>query len=117
MLTNNDNDPGAPDDENYDRNQTGISNLDLDLSEVIHLIYSGGDDRNYRGVHDTSSRSSDNLSYLVDHGDAIKGINSFGWITQKNLVFCHYNINSIRNKFHELSSVLTDQSVDIMAIG
>ena len=26
-------------------------------------------------------------------------------------------MNSIRNKFHEISPVLTDQSVDIMAIG
>ena len=68
-------DSGAPDDENDNRNHTRTSDPDANLSEVIpgqtglNLIYSGGDDQNLPGVHDTSSRSSDNLSYLVDHGE------------------------------------------------
>ena len=93
--------------ENDNKNRTRISDPHADLSEVIpvqtgpNLIYSGGDDRNLPGVHDTSSRSSDNLSDLVDHGDAIKELNSFRVNHPKNLIFCHYNINSIRNKSHE----------------
>ena len=52
----------------------------------------------------------------VNCHDVIKSIGNFRVNHPKNLIVCHYNVNSIRNKFHELSSLLTDQSVDVLAI-
>ena len=70
--------------------------------------------------------SNDSFRGMVNHDqtdetnvnchDVIKSISNFRVNHPKNLIVCHYNVNSIRNKFHELSSLLTDQSVDVLAI-
>lgn len=49
--------------------------------------------------------------------DPLKSIRDFKVNHPKNLILCHYNINSIRNKFSEASLLLMDQLVDILAIG
>ena len=58
----------------------------------------------------------DDVSYIPDASSPSHPIKRFKMKYPKNMIISHYNINSVRNKFIEIESVLIDDCIDIFGI-
>ena len=90
--------------------------------EIFQIASETCDAKEYSGDSYANSSRSTQSDPLLLCGDnyyneyAFEGIRHFKLDHSKNMIISHYNINSIRNKFVEISPLLADLDIDILGI-